>query len=96
MFIINFFNKIINSMKNKQKRLNSGNNNNDIKEIDNFMNLLQKDTKEHFNKKEILELVDKNPNLIDSLSYERLVQLNKLYEEKITELEKKLNTYKMA
>ena len=38
--------------------------------------------------KEILDEIERNPELIDKLSYERLVKLNQLYDEKITELER--------
>jgi len=51
--------------------------------INNFMESLQKDTKN-----EILDEIERNPELIDKLSYERLVKLNQLYDEKITELER--------
>ena len=44
--------------------------------INNFMESLQKDE------------IERNPELIDKLSYERLVKLNQLYDEKITELER--------
>ena len=37
---------------------------------------------------EILDEIERNPELIDKLSYERLVKLNQLYDEKITELER--------
>ena len=36
----------------------------------------------------ILDEIERNPELIDKLSYERLVKLNQLYDEKITELER--------
>ena len=39
-------------------------------------------------KNEILDEIERNPELIDKLSYERLVKLNQLYDEKITELER--------
>ena len=52
--------------------------------INNFMESLQKDTQNHLYKDEI----ERNPELIDKLSYERLVKLNQLYDEKITELER--------
>lgn len=52
--------------------------------INNFMESLQKDTQNHLYKNEI----ERNPELIDKLSYERLVKLNQLYDEKITELER--------
>ena len=49
---------------------------------------LQKDTQNHLYKNEILDEIERNPELIDKLSYERLVKLNQLYDEKITELER--------
>ena len=42
----------------------------------------------HLYKNEILDEIERNPELIDKLSYERLVKLNQLYDEKITELER--------
>lgn len=56
-----------------------------------FLNTLQKDNKDYFNKKTILEQIDQNPELIYSLSYSRLVQLNGIYEERISELERKIS-----
>ena len=56
--------------------------------INNFMESLQKDTQNHLYKNEILDEIERNPELIDKLSYERLVKLNQLYDEKITELER--------
>ena len=62
----------------------------DIKDEEDFMETLQKDAKNYANKNKILEEINNNPNLIYSLSYPRLLQLNQLYEEKISELEKKI------
>lgn len=56
--------------------------------INNFMESLQKDTQNYLYKNEILDEIERNPELIDKLSYERLVKLNQLYDEKITELER--------
>ena len=56
--------------------------------INNFMESLQKDTQNHLYKNEILDEIERNPELIDKLSYERLVKLIQLYDEKITELER--------
>ena len=77
----------------KQKKLNSGNFETEIliKSDNNFIDSLKNDNKKYFNKKSILEEINKNPNLIDTLSYSRLVQLNSLYEEKINELKTKIN-----
>ena len=86
--IIEFFKRI----KSKPKSLNEAKTN--VEYIDsnrNFLENLQKDTKGYFNKNEILDEIDNNVELIYTLSYERLVQLNKLYEETNLELEKKLN-----
>ena len=55
------------------------------------MDTLQKDSKKYFNKKSILNEINKNPDLINTLSYSRLVQLNEIYEEKINELEKRIS-----
>ena len=41
-----------------------------------------------------LQEVEKNPSLIDNLSYKRLKQLNQIYEERINELELKLKMLK--
>ena len=60
----------------------------DIVKNNRFNELLKEDTKNHFNKNEIIDELEKNPNLIYKLSYTRLVQLNQLYDEKIKELEK--------
>ena len=62
----------------------------DIVKNNRFNELLKEDTKNHFNKNEIIDELEKNPNLIYKLSYTRLVQLNQLYYEKIKELEKRL------
>lgn len=62
----------------------------DIVKNNRFNELLKEDTKNHFNKNEIIDELEKNPNLIYKLSYTRLVQLNQLYDEKIKELEKRL------
>ncbi len=92
MFIIEFIKNLIHSTFNKTKKLSSGIEINTKKNINNnFINNLQKGIKDDYNKNEILNKINKNPIIIDSLSYERLVQLNKLYEEKIKEYEKKLN-----
>ena len=92
MFIIEFIKNLIHSNFNKTKKLSSGIEINTKKNINNnFINNLQKGIKDDYNKNEILNKINKNPIIIDSLSYERLVQLNKLYEEKIKEYEKKLN-----
>ena len=62
----------------------------DIVKNNRFNELLKEDTKNHFNKNEIIDELEKNPNLIYKLSYTRLVQLNQLYDDKIKELEKRL------
>ena len=56
-----------------------------------FIDLLQKENKDYINKQKILDMIDKNPDLINTLSYERLLQLNRIYEEKINELKIKIN-----
>ena len=87
--IINYFKRIFV----KQKKLNSG-----IlekvtlnKKENTFMDSIKKDSKGHFNKKSILDEINKNPDLIDTLSYSRLVQLNCLYEESINELKTRIS-----
>ena len=56
-----------------------------------FMDSIKKDSKEYLNKKSILDEINKNPDLIDTLSYSRFVQLNSLYEERISELKTKIS-----
>ena len=87
--IVNYLKKIFS----KQKQLNSGEAKQKIpnKEELSFMDTLQKDSKKYFNKKSILNEINKNPDLINTLSYSRLVQLNEIYEEKINELEKRIS-----
>ena len=87
--IVNYLKKIFS----KQKQLNSGEEKQKIpnKEELSFMDTLQKDSKKYFNKKSILNEINKNPDLINTLSYSRLVQLNEIYEEKINELEKRIS-----
>jgi len=87
---MNFIKKIFSSKKmlslediNKKEDVNM-----DL--TDNFFETLKKDTKHYFDKNNILDDINKNPNLIYSLSYTRLVQLNKLYEERISQLEMQL------
>ena len=76
------------SIFNSTKRLNEGiENESNIKRIDNFADSLQKDVQKKIQKKDILNEIDNNPDLIDTLPYTRLVQLNRLYEERIKELE---------
>ena len=91
MNIFNKLKKFIISFLDPKKRLDEGKKSEiKIEKIDNFIDSLQKNTQNHFYKNEILKEIDKNPNLIDTLSYSRLVQLNQLYSEKIAELENKL------
>lgn len=87
--IINYFNRIFV----KQKKLNSGSFEKDVlnKKENTFMDSVKKDSKEYLNKKSILDEINKNPDLIDTLSYSRLVQLNSLYEERISELKTKIS-----
>lgn len=82
--IIKFFKKIFVP----QKKLNSGILENDVstKKENSFIDSIQKENKEYMNKKSILDEINKNPALIDTLSYSRLVQLNSLYEERINEI----------
>ncbi len=87
--IINYFKRIFV----KQKKLNSGILEKDTlnKKENTFMDSIKKDSKEYLNKKSILDEINKNPDLIDTLSYSRLVQLNSLYEERISELKTKIS-----
>lgn len=87
--IINFFKRVFV----KQKKLNSGvlEKSTLNKKENTFMDSIKKDSKEYFNKKNILEEINRNPQLIDTLPYSRLVQLNSLYEERISELKAKIS-----
>lgn len=87
--IINYFKRIFV----KQKKLKSGILEKDTlnKKENTFMDSIKKDSKEYLNKKSILDEINKNPDLIDTLSYSRLVQLNSLYEERISELKTKIS-----
>lgn len=87
--------KFLMSILKPQKKLNEGKKQEStIVKVDNYIDSLQKNTKNNLYKKEILEEIDKNPNLINSLSYTRLKQLNQIYEERINELEIKLKMLK--
>ena len=88
--IINYFK----SKFSKQKKLTSGEFNKEIKDDNNensYMDLLRKESKQYFNKISILDEINKNPELIDTLPYTRLVQLNEIYSERINELERKIS-----
>ena len=87
--------KFIMSIFKPQKQLTEGEKQeNVIVKVDNYIDSIQNSTKNDLYKKEILEEIDKNPSLIDTLSYKRLKQLNQIYEEKINELELKLKMLK--
>lgn len=93
---MNIFENIVNYFKrffSKQKTLPSGEIEQDAlpRKENTFINSLQKESKDYINKQSILDAIDKNPELIDTLSYERLVQLNIIYEEKINELKRKIS-----
>ncbi len=57
----------------------------------NTINSIKKGGKDFINKRKILKEIDKNPELIDTLPYARLVELNKIYEERIKELKTEIN-----
>ena len=59
-----------------------------------FLDSIQKDIKTNLNKKQILNDIDKNPDLINHLSYTRLVQLNQLYVDRISEINIEIQTLK--
>lgn len=87
--------KFIMSILKPQEQLAEGEKHEDTAvKVVNYIDSLQNSTKNDLQKKEILEKIDKNPNLIDSLSYNRLKQLNQIYEERINELELKLKMLK--
>ena len=87
--------KFIMSILKPQKQLAEGEKHEDTAvKVDNYIDSLQKNTQNNLYKKEILEEIDKNPHLIDTLSYKRLKQLNQIYEERINELELMLKMLK--
>ena len=87
--------KFIMSIFKPQKKLTEGEKQeNTTVKVNNYIDSLQNSTKNDLQKNEILKEVDKNPNLIDILSYKRLKQLNQIYEERINELELKLKMLK--
>lgn len=93
---MNIFERILNYFKrifSRQKMLPSGEVEQDVfsNKENTFIDLLQKENKDYINKQKILDMIDKNPDLINTLSYERLLQLNSIYEEKINELKIKIN-----
>lgn len=95
MSILEKIKNVIHNLFYPQKRLAEGKNEKEsMTLIDNSFKSLQKDTKDYQNKKELLDMISKNPSLIDSLSYERLVQLNAIYDEKIAELKLELEMKK--
>ncbi len=87
--------KFIMSILKPQKKLTEGEKHEGTAvKVNNYIDSLQNSTKNDLQKNEILKEVDKNPNLIDILSYKRLKQLNQIYEERINELELKLKMLK--
>ena len=87
--------KFIMSILKPQKQLTEGKKQeNTTVKVDNYIDSLHNNTKNDLQKKEILKEVEKNPSLIDNLSYKRLKQLNQIYEERINELELKLKMLK--
>ena len=87
--------KVVMSIFKPQKQLTEGEKqeNNEVR-VNNYIDSLQNSNKNDLQKKEILKEIDKNPHLIDTLSYKRLKQLNQIYEERINELELKLKMLK--
>ena len=59
-----------------------------------FENSLQKEIRDHNNKESIIEMVEKNPEIMETLPLERLVQLDKMYDEKIIEARSELEGLK--
>ena len=51
---------------------------------------------EHFRKKELLEEIEKNPDLLEILSLERLQQLNEYYDEIIADYKEKISKLKQV
>ena len=94
MNIIEKLKLIIHNFFGREKRLKIGARENETKtnniKNNRFNELLKENVKNQFNKNEIIDEIEKNPNLIYKLNYSRLVQLNQLYDEKIKKLEKRL------
>lgn len=65
-----------------------------MKEYNNFVNNLQKDFKQDKAMRNILNKIDSNPDLIYSLSNERLKQLIQIQRKDIDELKLKINMFK--
>ena len=98
MKIINKILYFIKDFFNKNKRLEEGTSDHILqsKKISQnltFQDKLKTDTNKYSNISSIIDDIDKSPDLIYTLSYSRLVQLNHLYEERIKELELELKLH---
>lgn len=95
MKIINILRNFIYRLFNKTKSLPEGQfetvSPTPTNSYNSFIDSLQAPIKNYSLQTQILNEIDKNPNLIYKLSYQRLVQLNQIYETRIKELEKRLS-----
>ena len=64
------------------------------KEKHQFENSLQKEIRDYNNKESIIEIVEKNPEIMQTLPLERLVQLDQMYDEKIIKAKNELEGLK--
>ena len=91
--IYNFFKKP------KQLKLEEKNKINDLSaeqiEENKFNDNLQKEIKDNNNKLSIIEIVNENTEVLELLTTERLIQLDKMYDEKISEARRELEELKM-
>lgn len=61
---------------------------------DEFNKTLKKEIEDYENKASIIETVNMNPDVLENLSTERLIQLNQMYDEKILEARRELEELK--
>lgn len=90
--IYNFFKKP------RQLKLEERNTNNELnveKTKNDFNAELQKEIKDNNNKLSIIEIVNDNTEVLELLTTERLIQLDKMYDEKINEARRELEELKM-
>ena len=56
--------------------------------------VLKKEMQDYENKSSIIETVNTNPDVLENLTTERLIQLNQMYDEKIAEARRELDELK--
>lgn len=56
--------------------------------------VLKKEMQDYENKSSIIETVNTNPDVLENLTTERLIQLNQMYDEKIAEARRELEELK--